>query len=236
LLILSNIQISYGNRNVLSGISVSFLPGSLTYLLGLNGAGKSSLLKGIIQLLPYQGSITWQNTDLSLLSPTARARKVAMVHQIRQSLPDFTVQEFVLLGRFPHLATSGVYTLKDHGICEALLEKVELTDFRNRNINSLSGGEQQRAVLAQALAQESEILLLDEPAQHLDPKAKKWLYDMLYTLTTEGITILCATHDLDQLTQTGIRVLGIKHGQLKYEQELTAKSAFDKVEAYRVIY
>lgn len=119
---------------------------------------------------------------------------------------------------------------------EAILEKVELVAFKNRNINSLSGGEQQRAVLAQALAQEAEILLLDEPAQHLDPKAKNWLYDMLKSLAYEGKTILCATHDLEQLSNPDIRILGIKNGKLVYDTQDSADLLMEANEIFRKVF
>lgn len=232
-LIIKNLSIFYDNRDILRDVSISF-SGGLNYLVGLNGSGKTSLLKAIIGLVSYQGSISWNSQELSTLTPRERAQKIALLSQ-RLQLPFRTkVYDFVLMGRFPYLNWLGNYDLNDHEIAEKALEKMSLQDFRHRSMNELSGGEFQRANLARALCQNSPVLLLDEPAQSLDPKSKTFLYDLIEELAADHL-IICATHDLDYIEHTNARIIGINDAKPVWDE--TGVSDMDelKTKVYGIV-
>ena len=203
-----NLCISYDNRDILRDVSTHFSEG-LNYLLGLNGSGKSSMLKAFVGLVKYKGDILLDSKEVSSLSPRERAKKIALLSQ-KLHLPFRTrVFDFVLMGRFPHLNWLGNYSLSDREAAEQALEKMRLQDLRHRSMDELSGGEFQRANLARALCQDSPVLLLDEPGQSLDPRSKAALYAMLEELA-ESHLLICATHDLEYV-QPQARVLGLRN-------------------------
>lgn len=204
-----NLSIRYDDRDILRDVSISF-SGGLNYVVGLNGSGKTSLLKSIIGLIPYEGIISWDARDLAKLTPRQRAQNVTLLSQ-QLSLPFRTsVYDFVLMGRFPYLNWLGNYGQQDHQIAEKALQKMNLLDFRHRSMNELSGGEFQRANLARALCQDSPVLLLDEPAQSLDPKSKAHIYALIESLASDHL-VICATHDLDYIKDRDARFLGINN-------------------------
>jgi len=214
-LIIKNLSIFYGNRDILHDVSISF-NGGLNYLIGLNGSGKTSLLHAIIGLVSYTGEIKWNSQELSTLPSRERAQNIALLSQ-RLQLPFRTqVFDFVLMGRFPYLNWLGNYSQNDYEIVDQALERMHLQDFRHRSMSELSGGEFQRANLARALCQDSPILLLDEPAQSLDPKNKVYLYNLLAQLAEEHV-VICATHDLDHIQDTA-RVIGLKNGHITWDR------------------
>ncbi len=212
---IENLFISFGNRDILCDVSIRFL-GGLNYLIGLNGSGKSSLLKAIVGMVNYRGTISLNSQELSTFSSRERAREIALLAQ-RLQLPFRTqVFDFVQMGRFPYLNWLGNYSQEDRQIAEQALEKMQIQAFRHHSMDELSGGEFQRANLARALCQNSPVLLLDEPAQSLDPLSKATLYAMLEELA-ESHLVICATHDLEYL-QPQARVVGIKNGKVVWDK------------------
>jgi iron complex transport system ATP-binding protein len=217
LISLQNIGVSYGNRDILCDVSVRFFKG-LSYLVGLNGSGKTSLLHAMAGLQAHSGSISWEGKNLEALSARARARQIALVHQ-HINLPfQLRLYDFVLMGRFPYLNWLGDYQPSDHQAAEAAIQKMELEPFRQRHMNEISGGEFQRACLARAICQDTPILLLDEPAQSLDPRAQRHLYRMLRSLAQAGRWVICATHDLAPLQDQQARVIGLAQGKIVWDQ------------------
>ena len=213
---IANLFISYRNRDILKGVSIRFSTG-LNYVIGLNGSGKSSLLKAMAGLISYRGSIQLHSRELSDYSARERARQVALLSQQLQ-LPFRTrVIDFVLMGRFPYLNWLGNYSKTDHQLAEQAMESMQIRSFRDRYMDELSGGEFQRVNLARALCQDSPVLLLDEPAQSLDPRSKASLYAMLQELTANHL-LICATHDLDYI-QPHARVLGIRDGGVVWDRQ-----------------
>ncbi|MFN0203264.1 MAG: ABC transporter ATP-binding protein [Bacteroidia bacterium] len=208
----TNVFASYSGGNVLIDVSASFDMG-LHYLVGLNGSGKSSLLKAILNLLPYQGEIQIATKDIQQISRREMAKCIAFVpQQLTVNFP-INVHDFLRTGRFPYTDFWGNYRKEDELIVEKYIEKLALGDFLKRNLSEVSGGELQRIYLARALAQETSIILLDEPAQSLDPKSKEFLYEYLFSLA-QTHTILCTTHDLFPLENEKIWVCGIKKGKI----------------------
>jgi iron complex transport system ATP-binding protein len=190
---------SYGQRTVLEGFDLAAEPGTVTVLLGPNGAGKSTALRALARLLPPSaGMVTLDGRQIWRLPRRSFARQVAFLPQIEVAAWPMTVEQLVLLGRLPHRGWLLPYTAQDREALSVALAQVELTDFASRYLDSLSGGERRRAMLARALAQDAQILLLDEPGAHLDLRHETELFSLLRRLTRErGVAIVSSLHDLN---------------------------------------
>ena len=210
---LEHLKVVRKHQLILEDISVEIHPG-LTYLLGLNGSGKSTLLQCLLKTLPYHGTIYLNSEDIRNLSRLELAKIMAFVPQ-RQRIPAFlTVKEFVLMGRFPYLDSWGSYHTSDREAVGKVIHSLGLEFLADRKVSQLSGGELQRVILAKALSQETSILLLDEPAQFLDPLAREELAHLLQKLAQQGKTILCVTHELEMIRPMEERILALKGGKL----------------------
>ena len=195
---LHQLSVNLGKRNVLRGVSLS-LSGGLVFLTGLNGSGKTTLLRAISGEIPYQGQISLDGQPLEAMGARERARHLAMVHQ-RPNMPfQLKAFDFVLMGRFPYLGLLGNYTREDRDIAMREMERMGVADFAERRLDEVSGGELQKVLIARALTQDAPWLLLDEPAQQLDPKNRVMLYGLLRELEAGGKRILCTPHDREAL-------------------------------------
>lgn len=214
---LKNVHVKYGKRNVLRDVSLSFWH-PLTYLIGLNGSGKTTLLRAILGQVMYEGRILLEGADLRTLPAKAKAQRIAVVDQ-QFSVPfQLSVTDYVLMGRYPHLGFMAGYQARDREIAAAQLTRLGLTEFADRNLDELSGGELQKVRIARALCQEAAFLLLDEPAQNLDPKNKDMVYALLEQLASEGVFILCSSHDDRPMLHAQARLLGLKDGEVVYDE------------------
>jgi len=202
-----HVSVSYGKKAILEKVSFTLLPGRITVLLGNNGAGKSTLLRCINGLQNYTGSITFQGTDLSTMSPRERARHIGILPQI---LPQtgFPCRTLVSLGRNPYIGTTGRLSVEDRKQVQLAMDLAEVSDFAERSADTLSGGEKQRVFLAMLLAQNPDILLLDEPASYLDTMARGHLFKLLRDLADHhGKAVLLVLHDLSEALETADNVL-----------------------------
>ncbi|MEZ4686956.1 MAG: ABC transporter ATP-binding protein, partial [Bacteroidia bacterium] len=211
-----NVRISVGQRDILRDVSLHFGPG-LHYLIGPNGSGKTSLLRALMGFLPYSGKITINGIEPSSLPSSARALWMAWLPQQPDWPAHLSVTDYVLLGRFPHLSWLGNYTKGDYLRVEKILSDLGLSDFAHREIGTLSGGERQQVALARALSQDTPFLLLDEPAQALDPRNKKRLYERLQLIAASK-TVICTTHDLEFLSSPGSLIAALRHGELLWQK------------------
>ncbi len=204
----------YGESRVLEDISLRLDRPAMVALTGPNGAGKSTLL-GIMAGLRHghDGSCRFQGTEVSRWSRSEFAKRVSFVPQsLRLEFP-FTAEQVVLMGRTPY---AGGYFENDRDWA-AVSRAMSLTDttvFRDRDFRSLSGGERQRVVLASALAQEPEVLLLDEPTTFLDLQHQVAIYRLLRELAREGMLVVAVTHDLNLAAAYSDRVLVLERGRL----------------------
>jgi iron complex transport system ATP-binding protein len=189
-------------------------------VIGPNGAGKSTLL-GVLsgRLQPSGGEIWSGDKRVSHWPRREFARQVAVVPQREEAVFDFTVREVVLMGRFPYQkGPFGLEEAHDREVVERALEQTDLLDFANRPIGSLSGGERQRALVARALAQETPVLLLDEPNSALDPLHQKMLMELFFRLNEEeGKTLVLVSHDLSLVGSFAKRVLVLSEGRILRE-------------------
>jgi iron complex transport system ATP-binding protein len=213
------IEFSYNGHAVLRGVNLALERGGLIALLGPNGSGKTTLLKILNGILsPRAGRVEFDGKNLVAIDRRAIARRIALVPQELNVPFAFTVREMVLLGRTPHIRPLFGESTRDH---QAINRALELTDTRvlaNRVFGELSGGERQRVVIAMALAQEPQVLLLDEPTVHLDINHQIEILELVRKLNRErGLTVLATMHDLNLASLYFDRLILLNEGQIIVE-------------------
>ena len=209
------VTVRRGGRAVLVDADLRVAAGTWTVLLGPNGAGKSTMLRAVVGLSPYAGSITVGGAEVRTFTRRALARTVALVPQQPQVPTDMTVAEYVLLGRTPFVPLLSAESAADHDVARAVIDRLDLGPLASRRLGHLSGGELQRAVLGRALAQEAPVLLLDEPTTSLDLGHVQQVLELVDELRVErGLTVLAAMHDLTLAAQYGDRVALMEAGRL----------------------
>jgi iron complex transport system ATP-binding protein len=193
------IRAGYEATDVLRGIDFDLHAGEILGVVGPNGSGKSTLLRAVTGLLPLRGGeVLLGGSPLASLRALERARRCAVQPQVETPLFDYTVGQFVLLGRHPHRTALAPATSEDRQAAGTAMTQTDLLGFERRSIRSLSTGEWQRALLARALAQDAPLLLLDEPAAHLDPGHRYAMHVLLRDLARrQNRAVLCISHDLN---------------------------------------
>lgn len=199
---ISNLTIGYGAKHILTDVNCHIKQGKLTALIGANGCGKSTLLKSINGSLPYQqGEILLKDTQPLLtktMSNKALARKLSMLPQTPISPEGVSVRQLVGYGRAPYLNFLGQMTEADHQLVSQAMQQADVLELADKPIASLSGGQRQRAWIAMVLAQNTDIILLDEPTTYLDVAHQFELLELLEQLVQQGKTIVVVLHDLHQ--------------------------------------
>lgn len=200
---------------VVSGIDAALRKGELVALLGRNGAGKSTLLRTLISgLKPLEGRIASGNDSIERLSQAELARLISVV-LTDNSVPGIKVHELVALGRTPHTNFLGRLTDKDKRVVENAMELIRIGHLADRDVASLSDGERQKCFIAKALAQETPVIMLDEPTAYLDYPSKVHLFATLKGLATDkGKSVLVSTHDLEIALKAADRIWFIEEGKL----------------------
>lgn len=213
---IDEISFSYGAVDVLANVTFSVRRGEFVGIVGPNGSGKSTLLRTISNILkPRGGAVLLDGRKVSTMKNRDLAREMALVSQDTQADFEFTVGEFVLMGRYPYIQRFHKESAEDYRIARDAMEATGIIDLVERPITELSGGERQRAFIARALAQDPQILLLDEPTSHLDINHQVEVFDLLKRLKTEkGITILVVLHDLNLASQYCDSLLMLHKGSI----------------------
>jgi iron complex transport system ATP-binding protein len=194
---LDGVSVSYDRRVALAPFTSEVRSGEWLCLIGPNGAGKSSILRAIAGLVPHDGVISVDGAPLSIRSARRRATLVAYVPQSPAMPADMTGFEYVMLGRSPYVSYFGHESRHDRAMVGSVLQRLDLVAFAGRPLGTLSGGEQQRLVIARALAQEAPVLLLDEPTSALDIGHQQQALELVDRLRREhGLTVVSAMHDL----------------------------------------
>lgn len=198
MLTIENIAISYGEQEVLHGVTLEVSAGELVGVIGPNGSGKSTLLRGITRVIPLKrGRVLLGGEDAAQLTRRQLAQRVAVVPQVPVLPEAFTALEVVLLGRAPHLSLLQREGTRDLVAAQRAMHQTHCWHLAVRRMSELSGGERQRVVLARALAQETPVLLLDEPTAHLDVAHQVGTFDLLQRLCRDRhLAVLVVVHDL----------------------------------------
>lgn len=229
---LRGIAAGYGGTPVLREVSFTVPKGSLTALIGPNGCGKTTLLRAAARQLPLlAGEILLDGRPVSSYGRTEFARKAAFMPQVR-SVPAITAGALVAHGRFPHLGFSRRLRPEDRAAVQAAMEATGVADWANRDLRALSGGERQRVYLAMALAQDTDLILLDEPTTYLDPGRQFELLDLIASLPGRGKTAVMVLHDLSHALRYSTQLLLLEQGRLVQRgtpEELYAGGQLDRV-------
>lgn len=213
---IENLTVTYGTKTVLSNINLQLDSGQVYGVIGPNGSGKSTMFKSVLDLLePDSGSVTANGQPVSKLSIYT-----AYIPQKEEIDFDFpaTVLDVVLNGRYPHKDVFSRLSKQDRQLAEESLKKVDMFEFRNRQIGQLSGGQQQRVFMARALAQDAEILLLDEPFSGVDVTTEERLIELLKTLAAKGKTVLVIHHDLSDVDEYFDQVIMLNQRLIAFGQ------------------
>ena len=216
ILTLKNVGYRYGQIQAIKGIDLHVYGGEILGILGPNGSGKSTLLKvmdGI--LVPQEGEILIEDTPFAAFGRSHLAREVAMVAQESHFRFSFSTLEVVLMGRFPHLKRLEFEGKRDMDVAMGALNATHTLEFAERSIHELTGGEKQRVLIARALAQEPQVILLDEPTSFLDLKFKREIFQLISSLSMEkGLSVVVVSHDIDLASQYCRRVIMLKNGSI----------------------
>jgi iron complex transport system ATP-binding protein len=205
----------YGDIRALEGVTLRIEQGEFIGIIGPNGSGKSTLLRVMAGVLcPWEGSVTLLGRPLEAFRRREIARILAMVTQENHFAFDFSVRDVVSMGRHPHLGRLATETSQDFQTIEHAMESTMTWDLRDRSIQELSGGERQRVVIARAIAQSPQILLIDEPVSHLDFHHQIEIMDLVAGLNRQGMTIICVSHDLNLAAEYCNRLVLMKGGRV----------------------
>ena len=228
---ITDLTAGYGGKPVLRNLNLTMQPGQVNILIGPNGCGKSTLLKTIAGLLPYGGAMQLDGAELSSLDHRTRAQKIAYLPQNRP-LPDITAERLVLHGRFPYLGYPRKYRKEDHEAAQAALVQMGIADLAQTNVADLSGGTRQKVYIAMALAQNTPVILLDEPTTFLDISHQMQMMETVRSLADQGKTVLMILHDLPMAMQNADRLLLLQEGNLVSSgspEELFASGQLNRV-------
>jgi len=205
----------YGGHAVLRDIHFELPPGRILAVIGPNGSGKTTLVRALSGTLPQvDGALSLNGTDLLAASQNDRARLLAVVPQSTHIPSAFRVEEVVMLGRTPYLSWMGRQGSSDESAVENAMRVADVLRFKERLCGTLSAGERQRVILARALAQDTPVLLMDEPTSHLDLCYQVEFLELVSRLAREnGKAVLAALHDLNLASRFGQEVLALKDGK-----------------------
>lgn len=214
---MENLHFRYSEKgeDVINGISLNIPEGKISAILGPNGTGKTTLLHILLGFhKPYKGQILIQEKPLVNFSRREIGKMMGLVPQIAGTPFRFTVEQFILLGRAPYLDPLEMPAEKDYQIVSQVLEDISITHLKDRPISEISGGEFQLVLLARALAQQTKILLLDEPTSHLDLRNQNTILTILQELSLQGMTIVFTTHDPNIAAYIADNIILMRNGKI----------------------
>lgn len=214
-----NLNISYGNLDIVKDLNLDIPKGKITTIIGSNGCGKSTILKTIARIIqPKSGDIFINDINMKEQSPKELAKTMAVLPQSPQAPAGLTVEELIAYGRFPHQKGFGKMKKEDNDIVTWALKSTGIEEFRDRPMEALSGGQRQRAWIAMALAQQTNILILDEPTTYLDLAHQLEVLKLLEELNRkQGTTIVMVVHELNNAARFADHMVGVKGGKVVCE-------------------
>ena len=231
-----HLSVRYASFTAVQDLSFSVSQGEWLMIVGPNGAGKSTILNAISQGVPYEGTIRFDGTDLKKMSATARARAIGTLSQNHYVSYAFSVEEIVRLGRYAHRSGLFSQSKNDEAAVEEALERTGMTALRHQSVLTLSGGELQRAFLAQVFAQSPRLLLLDEPTNHLDLVYQKQVFALIDEwLKAPGRAVVSVVHDLSLAKAYGTKALLLHQGhRIAYGETETVMCSGNLNEVYHM--
>ena len=206
----------YGGTPVLRDLSLTIPAGKVTVVVGPNGCGKSTLLKVLAGILPGQGCLELQGQNLNRLPSRQRAQKIAYLPQNRP-VPEITAGRLVLHGRFPYLHYPRRYRQEDYAAAEAAMARLGILELKDRELASLSGGQRQKVYIAMALAQDTAVVLLDEPNTYLDIAHQLQLMQLAKLLAAEGKAVVLVLHDLSMALEHAAHLAVMETGTILFQ-------------------
>ncbi|RKD30648.1 ABC transporter ATP-binding protein [Lacrimispora algidixylanolytica] len=211
-----NLDIAYDDDLIVESLDINIPHGKVTTIIGPNGCGKSTVLKAVGRILkPKNGMVYLNGDDIRTLSTKEIAKKMAILPQSPSAPSGLTVSELVAYGRFPHQKGFGKLTSEDKKIIQWALSVTKLTEFENREVDTLSGGQRQRVWISMALAQQTDLILLDEPTTYLDLAHQLEVLELLYDLNRrQGCTIAMVLHDLNLAARFSDYMIAIRSGKV----------------------
>jgi iron complex transport system ATP-binding protein len=210
-----NVSVDIRGTRILREISFAARGGEVMALLGPNGCGKSTLIKTILGLYGMtSGSVSFEGRDISRHSRKKHALIFAYMPQNTASNSSFTVLETIVMGRYPYLGIFGGYTKRDFEIARDAIKRTGLSGFEDRPVSSLSGGEAATVMLARSLAQDTPVILLDEPMSSLDPGHALAVADIIKSLAASGKLLIVSMHDVNMALNHSDRIVLLKNGQI----------------------
>lgn len=212
-----NLHIGYDERLIVKNLSVQIPDQKITVIIGSNGCGKSTLLKAITRIIPFQsGAVVLDGEDIKKENTKKLAQKLAILPQTPESASGLTVGELVSYGRFPYQKGFGRLTNRDYEVIDWALEVTGTKEFKFRPVDALSGGQRQRVWIAMALAQETDMIFLDEPTTYLDMAHQLEVLELLQKLNKEqNRTIVMVLHDLNQAARFADYMIAMKEGEIR---------------------
>jgi len=227
-----NLALAYESKPIINGLHLSIPAGQITALVGPNGCGKSTLLRGLARLLhPKEGHVYLDGKAVHTMPTKELATQIGILPQSPSAPEGLTVRELVAQGRYPHQSWFQQWSQEDETITLEAMTITNSVEFADRPLDTLSGGQRQRAWIAMALAQETEILLLDEPTTYLDLSYQIEVLDLLQELNETGRTIVMVLHDLNQACRYAHHLVAMRDGQICVqgapEQVMTAEMVTD---------
>ncbi len=215
LLDVQDITITFGKKHVVSDLSLQAKAGAFIAVIGPNGAGKSSLLRAIAGVIPCSsGTITIEGVSVADMPAPQRANRIAVVPQQTYMPFGFSVRDVVGMARYAFRPWYAAQDENDEAIIDAALQECEITQFADLDASHLSGGEQQRVAVARAIAQQTKVLILDEPTAHLDLHHQAAILRIAHTLTKRGVLVIAAMHDLNLAAASAQHIVLLNNGRV----------------------
>ena len=228
---IKNLKVTLDNEQILHNISAIFPENKVTTIIGRNGCGKTTLLRAIAGLNKAEGEILWKDTDLKAVSVKDHAKIVAFLPQSRE-VPSVSVRSLVSHGRFPYLEFPRKLRKADREIIGSAMEMAGVSQFAERNLTTLSGGQRQKVYIAMVLCQDTPVVLLDEPATYLDISQQLEVLQMAKNIAQMGKTVIMVHHDIPQAVKYSDNVVLMDRGEIIYQGEgidMVKKNLVDRV-------
>ncbi|MCK9580063.1 MAG: ABC transporter ATP-binding protein [Methanoregula sp.] len=209
-----NLHAGYGTQDIVKAVSCSFAPGTFTGIIGPNGSGKTTLLRAFSRVIPSGGILELDGKAVSDHTPTELGMALGFVPQDEARPFSYTVMQVVLMARYARTSRLGSLMPEDYSRCHQAFAQTGVAHLADRSIRTLSGGEWQRVLIARALAQDTKVLLLDEPTSHLDLSHQSEILSLMRDLAESGVTIIGVFHDLNLAALYCDRLIMIQNGQM----------------------